>query len=86
MEVVHRHLLQPDPVDLSGLQSLVTRGVLLEDDRECAHDERGERAVVEAVLSGESSTLFTKASPMPGRRSATLKRRFAYRWIDLFSK
>ena len=69
-----------DPVDLSGLASLVNAGRLQANDCEYDADDRGESEVVEAILSGNAHSIqydsHVKTAGTP------IKRRMAYRLLD----
>lgn len=74
-----------DPVDLSGLQALVERGVLLPEDPEHAVDDSDEREVAMAIIDGKGDTLGVDAVASGGAGFAPIRRRSAYRLIDLVS-
>lgn len=74
-----------EPGDLSGLESLVVDGKLQESDRKCGADDAEERAVVEAVLSGNTQTLSPYLSRGTRPAGSPIVRRMAYRFLDKFT-
>jgi hypothetical protein len=72
-----------DPEDLSGIESLVTRGVLQPDDSTWADDERAESEVVSAILAGNATSVAVpEEQPL---EMLPIKRRPGYNLIELLS-
>ena len=72
-----------EPEDLSGLESLVARGVLQADDPTCADDDRAESEVVRTILAGNALSIV--APEEPPTTMFPLQRRLGYNLIDLIS-
>ena len=75
-----------EPVDLSGLSSLVNAGMLQESDREFGADDAEESEVVEAVLSGNIQNLYPDLSVRLRAEGGPIARRIAYRFLDKISR
>jgi hypothetical protein len=74
--------LVADPPDLSGLESLVTKGILKEEDDRYALNDSEEQQVVDSILFEPDKPTSLDPAPVMARDWAPVSRRPAYRWID----
>ena len=74
-----------EPADLTGLASLAVEGILREDDQDFNENDTDERRVAEGILSGRTDFIDVESNENSSVTYAPMKRRFGYRWIDIFS-
>jgi hypothetical protein len=74
-----------DPPDLRSLESLVTGGELLEDDAQYAADDRAERRVASDIIAGRGERIGVETAATDMSAFGAIRRRHAYRLIDLLS-
>jgi hypothetical protein len=76
--------LVADPPELSGLESLVTKGILKEEDDRYAPNDSEEQEVVDSILLEPDMPISLDPAPVEAREWAPVRRRSAYTWIDAF--
>jgi len=68
---------------LDGFESLVLSGILKEDDSGFDSDDKGEKLVIEAILTGNYDLIDSKNDENPKVNSVCINRRKGYKLIDM---